>query len=248
MRHKEIIIILAVLLVFLLVVKASQNHRENTTYPLVIDYYEAYDHKDDYSLKKVNFAIKDRVNNTCVNPLFFCGSNVKLGMTREEFKAAKVDEHAIYLNNTFVPCSTIYEFDKNDQLCAVYVRIANGNFVSAPDVVLSTFGNKRIDIISSTEASKHIWYFSDFYIHLDKEFYRSDKKTYITVSKYSAIERYKPYQLCFYGGGHDYLFDDANRSSSSSSTRTYKYGDSDIYQGSSQQKADLEAIDKYFGF
>lgn len=239
---------MAVLLACLLVVKAVLNHRENTSYPLVIDYYEAYDHKDDYSLNKVNFAIKDRVNNTCDNPLFFCGSNVKLGMTRKEFNEAKVDEHAIYLNNTFVPCSTIYKFDESDQLCAVYVRIANGIFDSAPDVLLSTLGNRRVDILSSTEASKHIWYFPDFYIHLDKEFYRSDKKTFITVSRYTTKDHYRPYQLCFYGGGYDFMFDDAKKSSSSSSTRTYKYGDSDIYQGSSQQKADLEAIDKYFGF
>lgn len=248
MRHKNIIIALAIALLGLFVVKAILTHRENTTYPLVIDYDTAYTHKSDNSLSKVNFAVKDRVNNSCSNPLFFCDSKVKLGMSKEEFDAAKIDENAIYLKGQFVPCSTIYKFDDDDKLCAVYVRIANGIFNAAPEVVLSILGDKRVDVLSEFEMSKHIWYYPDYYIHLDKSFFTSDKKTYITVCTYSANTMHRYYELFFSGGGYDFYFDDAKKQQSSSSTRTYKYGDSDVYQGSSKQAEDLKAIDDYFGF
>lgn len=248
MRHKNIIIALAITLLGLFVVKAILTHRENTTYPLVIDYDTAYAHKSDNSLNKVNFAVKDRVNNSCSNPLFFCDSKVKLGMSKEEFDAARIDENSIYLKGQFVPCSTIYKFDDDNKLCAVYVRIANGIFDAAPEVVLSILGDRRIDVLSEFEMSKHIWYYPDYYIHLDKSFFTSDKKTYITVCKYSANALHKYYELFFSGGGYDFYFDDAKKRQSSSSTRTYKYGDSDVYQGSSKQAEDLRAIDEYFGF
>ena len=248
MRHKNIIIALAITLLGLFVVKAILTHRENTTYPLVVDYDTAYAHKDDNSLTKVNFAVKDRINNSCDNPLFFCDPKVRLGMSREDFDAAKIDENAIYLDNQFVPCNTIYKFDDDNRLCAVYVRIANGIFNAAPEVVLSYLDDRRVDVLSEFEMSKHIWYYPDYYIHLDKSFFTSEKKTYITVCNYSANKSHNYYELFFLGGGYDYIFDDAKKQQSNSSTRSYKYGDSDVYQGSSKQAEDLRAIDDYFGF
>ena len=88
-------------------------------------------------------------------------------------------------------------FDDDNRLCAVYVRIANGIFNAAPEVVLSTLDDRRVDVLSEFESSKHIWYYPDYYIHLDKSFFTSEKKTYITVCNYSANKSHSYYELFF---------------------------------------------------
>ncbi len=239
---------MATVLVCLLGIKTCISYKENTSYPLVIDYDTAYKHKKDNSLKKVNFALRDRINNSCTNPLFFCEPQVHLGMTKEEFKKGNVTENAIFLNNQLIPCATVYKFNADEKLCAVYARISNDVFKSVPDIVLSTLGDKRVDVLSEFDSSKHIWYYPEYYIHLDKSFFSASKTVYLTVCTYSSNSIHSPYELFFSGGGYDYIFDEASKAQSSSSTKAYKYGDSDIYQGSSKQAEDLAAIDAYFGF
>lgn len=102
MRHKKIIIALAALLCVLLVIKAVVNHKENTTYPLQLDWSAVYGNSCYTSSPKIVFAVKDRVNNECENPLFFLGSGVKLGMSKVDVEKATKTDNAVFFDGKLI--------------------------------------------------------------------------------------------------------------------------------------------------
>lgn len=249
MRHKKIIIALAALLCVLLVIKAVVNHKENTTYPLQLE-WSAVHKKHSYSpTPKIDFAVKDRVNNTCDNPLFFLGSSVELGMSKADVEKATKTDNAVFFDGKLVPCGIVYKYTEDDLLEAVYVRISPSVYSDAPKMIISYLGEKRVDITSEFVISEHIWFYPDYYVFLDFNPNNNKDKVYITVALYNSKNYRSIPELALYGGGSDYDFSKTSSTSpSSSSTGTYKYGNSDTYQGSSKQAEDLAAIDAYFGF
>lgn len=265
MRHKHIILILFSLLLVLLVIKialqikenkekAALQQIENTTYPLRIEFEyltSSYQGNPNDALK-IKFAIENRTNNHCENPLFFLKSDIVLGMTKEAFEAKETSDDTIYLNDKPVPCQVLYNFPNDSTLESVYVQIniaETGDFTDS-DIILSYFGEKRIDLTTDSGLIyKHIWYYPDFYVYFDHTHFDTFKnKAYISVCRYSAKSNYTLPQLVRHGGCSEYNFEGTSSSSKRSSSYGYKYGDSDTYQGSSQQAADLAAIDAYFGF
>lgn len=58
MRHKNIIIALAALLCVLLVIKAVVNHKENTTYPLQLDWSAVYGNSSYTSSPKIVLQLR----------------------------------------------------------------------------------------------------------------------------------------------------------------------------------------------
>lgn len=249
MRHKNIIIALAASLCVLLVIKAVVNHKENTTYPLQLDWSAVYGNSSYTSSPKIVFAVKDRVNNECENPLFFLGSGVKLGMSKVDVEKATKTDNAVFFDGKLIPCGVVYKYTKDELLEAVYVRISPSVYSDAPKMIMSYFGEKRVDITSEFAISKHIWYYPEYYVFLSFNPGNNKDKVYITVASYNSTSYRSIPELALYGGCIDYDFEETSSTSpSSSSTRTYKYGNSDTYQGSSKQAEDLAAIDAYFGF
>ena len=106
MRHKKIIIALAALLCVLLVIKAVVNHKENTTYPLQLEWSAVHKNHSYSPTPKIDFAVKDRVNNTCDNPLFFLGSSVELGMSKADVEKATKTDNAVFFDGKLVLCNT----------------------------------------------------------------------------------------------------------------------------------------------
>jgi len=249
MRHKGIIITLAAILCVLLVIKAVVNHKENTTYPLQLEWSVVHKNHSYSAIPKIDFAVRDRINNTCDNPLFFLGSRVKLGMSKADVEKATKTDNAVFFAGELIPCGVVYKYTKDNQLEAVYVRISHSVYSNAPEMILNHFGEKRVDITSEYGISEHIWYYPDYYVFLDYDSKRDTDKVYITVASYDSKSYWSIPELALYGGCSDYDFEKASSSSTpNSSSKTYKYGDSDTYQGSSKQAEDLAAIDAYFGF
>ena len=249
MRHKSIIISLAIVLCALLVAKAIMQHKENTTYPLQLEWSVVHKSQSSLNNPKVSFAVRDRVNNRCDAPLFFLPNGVQLGMNKSDLTKLNLGENAIYLDGNLVPCGLAYKYTDDDLLEAVCVRISPAVCNTAPQTVIKHYGEKRVDITDTYGASEHIWYYPDYYVFLDYDTKYSNKSIYITVATYESKKYWSIEQLAQYGGCIDHDFESkVSSSSSSSSSRTYKYGDSDTYQGSSKQAEDLAAIDAYFGF
>ena len=245
MKHIKLIIGLTVCLIFLLVVKY---HKDTTEYPLKITQARLYNRRlerdlDLAGIKKISNAVKDRNNNKCEDPLFFCKKGPTLGQNKEAFEKLSNSEKGISIKGKKVPCTAKYLFNNNDLLDAVQVMIVapDSTIIYYEKALCKYYGNKRIDIKGKYDGREHIWYFPDYYVFLryDEE-YNKDDVLLITVSTYDHIGYTSKANLALVGGCYQTDF-------SKQEKKTYKYGDSDVYQGSSQQKADLKAIDDYFG-
>lgn len=249
MRHKYIIITLALLLCVLLGIKAFLNHKETTTYPLQLDFIDFYDHSNSASEPKIQFAVSDRINNECDNPLFFCNPGVKLGMPKEDFDRLRIKNNSIFFDGMTIPAEVIYKFDKDDNLSSVGARFEMASFSAADNYLIDLLGERRLDIISGESIVHRIWYYKDSYFKFNYTKFSGDKYFYLKASNYHLRGSKSLNELALYGGSYDFEFEEESKSkSSSTSSKAYKYGDSDVYQGSSQQAADLAAIDAYFGF
>ena len=243
MRHKYIIITLALLLCVLLGIKAFL-----TTYPLQLDYSDYYNHSNSASEAKIQFAVSDRINNECDNPLFFCNPGVKLGMPKEDFDRLGIKNNSIIFDGMTIPADVIYKF-KDDKLSSVGARFEMASFSAADNYLIDLLGERRLDIISGESIVHRIWYYKDSYFKFNYTKFSGDKYFYLKASNYNLRGSKSLNELALYGGSSDYEFEEESKSkSSSTSSKAYKYGDSDVYQGSSQQAADLAAIDAYFGF
>ena len=246
MKHIKLILGLTVCLIFLLGVKYQ---KDTTEYPLKIKQTRLYNRRlerdlDLDGIKKVSNAVKDREKNKCDDPLFFCRKGTTLGQSKEAFERLSNSDNSISIKGKKVPCNAQYLFNKNDLLGAVQVMITatDSTIIYYEQTLCKYYGNMRIDIRGKYNGREHIWYFPDYYVFLEyDEEYNEDDVLLITVRTYDHKEYTSKANLAIFGGCYKSDF-------SKKENKTYKYGDSDVYQGSSQQKADLKAIDDYFGF
>ncbi len=258
MRHKNIIIALAVLLCVLFGVKALLNHKgqtnlkDTTSYPLHLDYMELTQHSNCNHEPKIQFAVRDRSNNKCSNPLFFCDKEVKLGMSRESFNELNVDLHLITFEGVTIPADVIYDFDKEQKLRSVSARIDKSSFMATPTYLMDLLGERRVDI-TSDKVFIHMWYYPNSYFNFKYTNFKDEPYYFLKASSYDVPLMYTQCELALYGGCYQFEFEEAKKEATTNNapkptTKTYKYGDSDVYQGSSKQAEDLAAIDAYFGF
>lgn len=251
MKHLKLILILSFVLVILIGIKVYLNYKENTTYPLVLQFDDIYPNTESLiSNKKVSFALEDRYNNSCENPLFFCDNDdIWLGIRKSAFVFVRHKVNEIVLNGQSIPCQVVYSFSygEDKSLESVNVKLDPSYKEEVMESIIGYFGEKRVEVNSSVNNS-YIWFFPNYYVYLEIEDYSySDSSIYLKVSTYRSNTKEYLAKLVLYGGCSSYDFKDSEAQNQTSS-RTYKYGDSDVYQGSSQQAADLAAIDAYFGF
>lgn len=246
MKHIKLILGLTVCLIFLLVVK---HYKDVTEYPLNIREARISKRVLDYNLDlsgitKIANAVKDRQSNECENPLFFCKKGTTLGMKKEAFDKLSNSDNSILINGKKVSCKAQYLFNKNELLDAVQIMITASDslIINYEKKIRNNYGKQRIDIRGKYGMDReYIWYFPDYYVFLEyDDEYSKDDVLLITVSTYDHKEYTSKANLAIFGGCYKSDF-------SKKENKTYKYGDSDVYQGSSQQKADLKAIDDYFG-
>jgi hypothetical protein len=240
MKYKHLIVPLAIILVILLCIKHYQNV---TVYPRSIR-FERIDKNKEYlgSIAKIKSAVNDKDKNKCKDPLFFLKKGTRLNMDKKEFDKLNNNDSIITLNGKKVKCDIVYSFNKEDCLDAVLVQIKGKDVLDDYyNVLMKTYGNKYINV-RRTYINENIWYLPDYYIYVEYENYDfSSDAIYITVCTYAKKDYRNLPDLVYYGGCYSSDFNKKEQ-------KTYKYGDSDVYQGSSQQKADLKAIDDFFGF
>lgn len=259
MRHKYIILGLLGLLIVLIILKVSGP----TQFPMSV---KSEFGKSEKVVKAAETFLENRAEPT--------GNTIKwasfqIGNSREQVGAPSdfVQNDTVVLGGKTIPCATTYFYGADNQLIEVHYSFTHFGIVIGPitSKVLELFGDHHIRIyrynqyMHANEMDKYIWLDGNNLVLYEVESSLND--SYLSIMDVSSLSQeqlakyissvringYHPYQPHLKG----YLERENERSSgrsNSSSTRTYKYGDSDTYQGSSQQKADLKAIDDYFGF
>ena len=261
MKYKPTIVVLGIVLMALLIVKGILYYQEQIniqkeikTYPLQIKYFD----KSETSLRsrKVIFAQMDRTNNYCENPLFFCPSGVHLGMAKKDWSRLKTPDNKIMINGKTISAIVVYVFDYlSDELESVNVQVTDISDTYVQQAVLNTLGDHRIDYYYESLFSSHIWFYDDYYIYLR---HNNNECAYLTVATYKSKFKFNTlyksfddiieYGCCGSSVFEDYINEQYGGKTGRKGQKKYKYGDSDIYQGSSKQAEDLAAIDAYFGF
>lgn len=240
MKYKHLIIPLAILLGVLLIIK---NYQDVNVYPRRIRHSRvSNNHESLGSIVKITSAINDKDNNKCDNTLFFCKKGTKLGLSKESFDKLSNNDTTITLKGKKVKCDVMYLFnEKSNCLDGVLVKILGKDLSDYKKLLIDYYGIQHINIYGGY-TDEYIWYFPDSYVFVEcsKHYDYSDDMILITVSTYTRRDYLKLPSLVYLGGCYSSDF--------KKEKQTFKYGDSDVYQGSSQQKADLQAIDDYFGF
>ncbi len=250
MRHKNIIIVLSLIILVLVALQSKINRKENTTYPLQINASEISYITDCRNHPKVKFASSDKEQNHCDNPLFFLNAGLKLSISKGELNKTSDNNYLITVDSTTISCNIEYHYKEDDSLGTVYIQSNSEGIENVEKYLVEFFGERRIDILGGLEQT-HFWFFPSYYVWISTMDFTTEKDLLkITISTYDSYSFIKLTELPKYG---DYSLlrspSNFNTSSSSSSySKTYKYGDSDIYQGSSKQAEDLAAIDAYFGY
>lgn len=259
MRHKYIILGLLGLLIALVILKVYGP----THFPMSVK-------SDLFKREKVEKAarkfIEERIE-ASENTIKWAPYHI--GDTRESLGVQElfIQNDTFVLGGLTVPCSTTYFFDESDRLIEVHISFTSSGIDIPPITgkVKEQYGKHYLNVyeynpyLHRNSDDRFFWLDGNNLVLYEVEI--SLNKSYLSIMDISCLSQeqlakfirsvringYNPYQSSV-----ESFFESENEKSSgrthSSSTRTYKYGDSDIYQGSSQQKADLEAIDKYFGF
>lgn len=261
MKRIHFIYLLSALLLALIIIKAVTAKDQNglrkmnlTGYPIILssmEYNAILCSVDDFG-DKAKKAVEDRGSNNCSNELFFCDDRVFLGMTKEEFETLQISQDSIFIDGKAIEAIVVYEFGANNKLISVRARVkdiaAKYTFQSA----FANYGSQCIKINNDKgECYESFWFFPTFYACAEC---RQSKTTYLTVASYEGLNYSNLGRIVRDGGSDDYMFgrNDYEQShetkKENQQQKRYKYGDSDVYQGSSKQKEDLKAIDEYFGF
>ena len=261
MKRIHVIYILSAVLVVLIILKFTTGSNNGSVtrpglsgYPIQLsdsEFTTILCSVDDFG-DKVEKAVRERTNNSCDAPLFFCGDSVALGLAQASFNSLAVPTTEVHLGQEVVSAKVLFEFNTKGELSTVRAKISPDESSRAFNYFVTYYGPKHLSILDRAGVNnKCIWFFPSCYVYL---YWSGSSDTFITVSDLNSLPYSNYERIVRDGGNFDYMFGDAPSQIDDSSrpytspTKTYKYGDSDVYQGSSKQKEDLEAIDKYFGF
>jgi len=259
MRHKYIILALLGLLIVLIILKVN----EPTKYPLSTNYEWGKEAK----LERLSDTFLSERQEASDNAIKW--DSFHIGDTKEQVKsqAKFTTDTTVVLGGKTFPCKTTYFYNQDGRLIEVHMSFTSFGLStrSVTEQVLKLYGDHYLrvyhynSIMKRNDDERYFWLDGDKLVFYED--YCTTDDGYLCVADAAGLsnEQLKKY----FRLGHvnnwqphephivSFVERDSNPSRStpsSSSSRTYKYGDSDTYQGSSQQKADLEAIDNYFGF
>jgi hypothetical protein len=259
MRHKYIILALAALLVGLLIIKTVAP----TSYPLSTNYEWGDDAKVE---KRASVLLNERPD---AGEKSIKWDDFSIGDTREQMrsKVRNTTDTSIVLAGTTIPCKTTYFYDSEDRLIEAHFFFSSytSHPRTAKSKAIEVYGMNYLEVYNYNKLMKrnanerYFWVCGNSLVVYEDDGVSKDGTLCVAditgLSDEQLIYFFRIGHVREYDARKPHIFGfferESNRSTStpsSTSTRTYKYGDSDTYQGSSQQKADLEAIDKYFGF
>lgn len=253
MKHKYVIILLSVVLVLLVVAKMY----EPTHFPLQLEYYVYAPDKVQKRLSKYSdelLAFRAQQNFSDIP-----WDNFSLGDDLEHINnnSKYTTDSTITFNGEIIETEIVRHFSQSGSLMQIDLRIKNTSHDTRE--ILAMFGQNYLKLYENydknTENSseRYFWIKGTTLViyEIEKPSYYSGTLVISDISDFSDAELKK---FIRYGHAH---FDKEPISQkfleNIQSTRKYtapttnRYDDS-TYQGSSKQKEDLEAIDKYFGF
>ena len=247
MKHKNIILALSALLLVLICIKVLQPSieelkasKQGYEYPIHIEANLDHSFASD---RRVRQSIKDAATNIQVNPLFFCYGSPKMFGEKKKYP-----DYVVRFEEKDIPASIEFDYSNKEALKRVDVRIRRDDYQGTREQLIAKLGNQYIEWGELNENGNSIlWFFPDYYVYYNHS-HILDDLDYITIATYGSA--HKDYNYIYKYGicGESTFFTPPTKNTTSSSKKTYKYGDSDTYMGSSKQKEDLKAIDEYFGF
>jgi|GEM_PF-4704757 len=185
MRHSTAILSLLAVLVLLIILRQYYAQREARTYPLQIDFLSLDTDEEYASNNKIIFAVDDRINNYCENPLFFCPAGISLEMGHEKLQKTSMLDSYITIDGDRIPSILSYNFNKEGFLNSVFVRIESSYSKAVEDAILAYFGDHRLDINGDYGINHRVWFFPSFYVYYAHDTMLKDEDTYITISLYN---------------------------------------------------------------
>lgn len=247
MRHKYIILGLSVILIMLIVAKGY----EPTQFPLQFDDYDYYTSRGKRQIEsKSDELIKYRISQDFSDipwDDFSIGDDIELVNNSKN-----TTDSTIILNGHIIDTKVFKFFSQSNTLTEIDLQFSNASQVS--NDILAMYGNKYLRIYQDTYQERYFWIKNTIVVIYE----RISDHGYLTIADISDYSEIELKNLINYGHIassypiHDpilqeFLERQRTPRDYTPHTTTKKYGDSDTYQGSSKQKEDLEAIDKYFG-
>lgn len=252
MRHKYTILGLSVILIMLIVAKGY----EPTQFPLQVKDFSIYSDKAMRKLaKSFDKLIAFRTQQTIPD---FPWDGFSIGDSIEYFdnNSKNTTDSTIIWNGTPIETRTL-NFFSSDQLIEVDFYFRDESEVTSE--ILAMYGNNYLRTLEGYYHERYFWIKGSTIIIYEIDRAGYPDHGYLTVADISEFSEAELYDFIKYGRISFYSikepilrsFLERNRSPKHYTRPTpkeKKYGDSDVYQGSSKQKEDLEAIDRYFGF
>lgn len=266
MKNRTMIIGLSVLMFTLIIAKLISDNIKANTYPLFFDKLNIYTERDEYD-RVTQKVISDRYSHIApegVCPFLIAnkrGDAVSFGMARNQILSMGFVTDSICIGNRIIPAEVYYCFSDDDRLEQINVKVfytsqhnSKYNFDLFLKSIKELYGSKYLHLDHYVYGDADFWVYEDCFagLYIDDDHLYS-KYAYFTISDISNLSSSDlldifHYGICTDGGSMQESYISrisANKGNSRTTERTYKYGNSDTYKGSSQQAADLAAIDRY---
>lgn len=258
MRHKYTILGLSVILIMLIVAKGY----EPTQFPLQVKDFSVFSDKATRKLaKSFDKLIAFRTQQT-IPDIPWDGFSIGDSIEYFDNNSKNTTDSTIIWNGTPIETRTL-NFFSSDQLIEIDLYFRDESKVTSE--ILAMYGNNYLRTLETYDKTLKIYYSERYFWIKDSTIiiYEIDRagypdKGYLTVADISEFSEAELYHFIKYGRVSFYSIKEPLLQSSLERNRSpqhytrptpkeKKYGDSDVYQGSSKQKEDLEAIDRYFG-
>ena len=248
----------------LILVKLISDNIKANTYPLFFDKLNIYTERNEYD-RVTRKVIDDRYNHIAPKGIFpFLIANnesepISFGMTRSHIISMGFVTDSICIGSHIVPAEVYYCFSDDDKLEQINVKVfytsqlnSKYNFDLFIKSIKELYGSQYLHLDHYVYGAADFWMYEDYFsgLYIEEELY--SEYAYFTLSDISNLSSSDlpgifHYGVCGYGTMKESYINrvNADKNNSRATERTYKYGDSDTYKGSSQQAADLAAIDRY---
>lgn len=264
MKNRTMIIGLSVLMFALIIAKLISDSIKANTYPLFFDKSNIHTERDEYD-RVTQKVISDRYSHIApegVCPFLIANKRddaVSFGMARNLILSMGFVTDSICIGNSIIPAEVYYCFSDDDRLEQINVKVfytsqhnSKYNFDLFLKYIKELYGSQYLHLDHYVYGAADFWVYEDCFSGLYVEDDLYSKYAYFTVSDLSNLSSSElsdifHYGICKYGSMEESYKGriNANEGNSRTTERTYKYGNSDTYKGSSQQAADLAAIDRY---
>lgn len=255
MRHKYIILGLSVILIILIVAKGY----EPTQFPLRIEHYDyAYGSNGEQRLTKKSDKLIAFRTQQKFSDIPWDGFSIGDSVEDVDTNSKHTTDSTIMLDGKIFNTSVRKYFSQSGELMEIALRFRNASQVTSD--IIAMFGSNYLqlyeynDRMRKNTSERYFWIKNTTLViyEIERLGYDDGFLAIADISDFTDAElkrfiRYGHAQSKYEPNLQSFLEKERTPRNTALPTTTKKYGDSDTYQGSSKQKEDLEAIDKYFG-